>query len=949
MSNLNWEQLWKLFDQALELPESDRSQFMDRSCRNDPELRGELEKLLAAHVLENQILDEPVEATVQFEASTQLERVGEYRIIRLLGRGGMGEVYLGRRDDEEFEQDVAIKISPYGRYSEPLLQRFRVERQILANLNHPQIARLFGGGTTAEGVPYLVMEFIDGEPIDVYCSKHRLGLADRLRLFFAVCEAVHFAHQQLVVHLDIKPSNVLVNEAGQPKLLDFGVARLLDPDNVTRATTAALGRMATPEYASPEQVKGEPLSTASDVYSLGVLLYQLVTDQRPYEVDSKDLAGTLKIICQTQPPPPSEALSVARVSRRVRRLRGDLDNIVMKAMRKEPERRYASAEQLANDIHRHLTGQPVRARPETVGYRSAKFVRRHPFGVTAGALFVLLLAAFGGTAAYQAAQLRNALHIANLEKEKSDQVANFMQDLFQESDPWKRDQQDITVRGFLDEGAKRVRNELADQPEVQAALMKTLAGVYGRLNEFESAGALARDAVAVSVRVYGQSNQNTWEAELELAKVLVSTDQNREAAQLLDDMLDRMAEAESQEQQFEASVRTHYAIVLRLLGRFEEALSEGRSALAIRRKELGGQHELTADALRIVATTLAAMDRLDEATSIQQQVYEIWKQTYGPDHPITNNALASIAQTQFYAGEYADALDNFQVVLQHRLEKLGRFHTQVGYTLNLIGVLHTRRGEYLKAETALLDAIEIQREVLGRDSKKVSMSVTNLALVYNETERYAEALALYEEALRIDISTLGKNHPDVGIVYNNVGLVHQDMGDMAKAAKSFRAAYAIFLEAWGPDHSRLGYSLNNLAIVLHDAGAHEEAETKFKEALRVRTLGLDSDHPALGATLHEYGRYLIDRGRLEEAAPMIDQALSIRRAKLSEGDWRTAHTEVLKGELLARNGDPTSAVALMAPGVEQLKISRGLNHWRTRDALIRLDRVEAIKTGDDTR
>ncbi len=939
MSSSDWDQLWSLFDQALELASDQREAFVQSHC---PEpLRDELIKLLTAHGGKSRILDASVESAVgdQEAADLHLDHVGDYRIVRLLGRGGMGEVYLGRRDDNEFHQDVAIKISPHGRYSPTLLQRFLVERQILSDLNHRHIARLFSGGTTEDGVPFLVMEYIDGLPIDEYCESHKLSLDDRLELFLKVCGAVHYAHQQLVVHLDIKPSNVMVDVQGTPRLLDFGVARLLDPDHIAAATTQSLGRLATPEYASPEQVRGETLSTASDIYSLGVLLYQLVTGHRPYDVDSRNMSDTVATICETEPVRPSEK---AGGSRRLRRqLQGDIDVIVMKAMRKDPSRRYVSAEQLATDLQRHLEGLTILARPESLGYRSAKFFRRHPLGFAAGASFLVLLLAFAITATWQATRLQLALNAANLEKEKSTQVAEFLRDLFLVSDPWRQDQDTVSVRDLLDAGAERVKTDLAEQPEVQAAMMNTLGAVYGRLNEFDDAEAMARSAVEVYSTHLGTAHPSTIDAEVELGRILISRDRAQEALPIFERAMQQVLGLSQPNRILEAKVRLNYATNLRVLGQLDAALEQGREVLAIRTQVFGPDHELTSDALRDVAATLLNLGRLDESLELKERVHEIRQSLYGPSHPRTVDALMAIGDSHSEQGNYDDAEAIYVQVLEKRLETLGRFHTLTGATMNVLGIVQTRRGEYAKAEATLLDAIDVQRQVLGENSEKLGHSLTNLALVYNETERYDEALDLYAQSMRIDVETLGAGHPNVGIIHNNVGLIHQDKGDLDSAAESFQTAYGIFTKAWGFDHPLLGYSLNNLAIVLQDMGAFAQAEEKYKEALRVRTAGLAEDHPALAATLHEYARLLIDQGRFEQAMPMVDQALEIRQAKLAEGDWRTAHTRVLKGQLLAESGDLEQAEALMRDGLQRLKATRGPDHWRTRDVEKRLRQLSA--------
>jgi non-specific serine/threonine protein kinase/serine/threonine-protein kinase len=371
---------------ALELDTGPRRSFLDTACADDAELRAEIDLLLdqqvdtGADMIEQLASDAAVRLRFNEGSTKEGVRIGPYRILRELGQGGMGAVYLAERDDEHYRQEVALKLIKPGLGGDAIRKRFRNEMQILADLSHPNIARLLDGGETVDGVPYLVMEYVEGRPIDTFCDQQQLSIDARLKLFSIVCAAVQYAHQHLVIHRDIKPGNILVTEEGLPKLVDFGIAKLLDQDR-TDATATAMPFM-TPDYASPEQVRGVAVSTATDIYSLGVVLYQLLTGRRPYRFKSSVAHEVAKAICDEEPRRPSTTH---------KRLHSDLDNIVLMAMRKEPERRYATAEQFAEDIRRHLSGLPVRARPATFSYRTGKFVRRHKLGVAAALLIAVTL------------------------------------------------------------------------------------------------------------------------------------------------------------------------------------------------------------------------------------------------------------------------------------------------------------------------------------------------------------------------------------------------------------------------------------------------------------------------------------------------------------------------------------------------------------------------------
>jgi len=423
MTPEQWAQVKEGFHAATELPPAERAAFVRQHCNGDAEMLRELQLLLESHDEAEHFIEQPALASASEIFSTETgsrvgQSIGHYRVVREIGRGGMGVVLLAVRDDDQFKKHVAIKLLRRGMDTEDILRRFRNERQILASLEHPHIARLIDGGMTEDGLPYFVLEYVEGEPLDKYCDEHRLTTPDRLQIFSKVCAAVQYAHQNLIVHRDLKPSNILVTSAGEPKLLDFGIAKLLNPEltTYTISPTATMARLMTPDYASPEQIRGRTITTASDVYSLGVVLYRLLTGHAPYHFVDSSPQEIERLVCDTAPEKPSTAVSrveelttgkgVTRISPESvskarqeqpdalrRRLRGDLDNIVLRALRKEPERRYSSAAQLSDDIHRYLDGLPVTARPNTFGYRASKFVARNQVGVAAAAVVVLAVVA----------------------------------------------------------------------------------------------------------------------------------------------------------------------------------------------------------------------------------------------------------------------------------------------------------------------------------------------------------------------------------------------------------------------------------------------------------------------------------------------------------------------------------------------------------------------------
>ncbi|HEY9231040.1 MAG TPA: serine/threonine-protein kinase, partial [Blastocatellia bacterium] len=536
MTPERWRQAKALLEEALAHDPAARAAWLAEACKGDAPLRQEVESLIASYEEDRDFMEAPAVAAPSLAGAAPAPEgrmVGPYRLIREIGHGGMGTVFMAARADDQYRKRVAIKLVRRGMDSEQILARFRSERQILASLDHPNIARLLDGGTTDDGLPYFVMEYIEGQSIDRFCDEHKLTTVERLRLFRTACSAVHFAHQNLVVHRDLKPSNILVTPDGTPKLLDFGIAKLLKPELYaqTLTPTATSLRPMTPDYASPEQVKGTPITTASDVYSLGVLLYELLSGHRPYQIKSYTPVEIEKVICEQEPERPSAAigrtvttqsadgtLTPETVSRpregqpeRLRRkLKGDLDNIILMALRKEAQRRYSSVEQFSEDLRRHLEGLPVIARKDTFAYRAGKFVSRNKVAASVALAFVLLLAVS------LVIIVRQSVRAAR-ERDKAQQVAQFLAEIFKVSDPGESRGASVTAREILDKGAERIDRELSGQPEVQATLMATIGQVYESLGLYDDAARMLETALNTRLALFGREHPDVAESMLSLA------------------------------------------------------------------------------------------------------------------------------------------------------------------------------------------------------------------------------------------------------------------------------------------------------------------------------------------------------------------------------------------------------------------------------------------------
>ncbi|MDX1487803.1 MAG: serine/threonine-protein kinase, partial [Acidiferrobacterales bacterium] len=670
MSDDSLERLKRLFDAAqLHAPE-DRSAFLDAVCADDPALRQELDSLLEAddQAEAQAFLQQPVSGwptsllgDLGGAAEDELigQHVGPYVVQRHLGQGGMGDVYLALRE-QPFKQYVALKIIRGGMNRREVLARFAVERQILASLNHPNIARLLDGGVTADGLPYFAMEYVKGRPITRYCDENKLPLRAWLRLFQQVCQAVQYAHQNLIIHRDLKPSNILVTETGTIKLLDFGIAKLLNPSMspVAQPVTRVELRLMTPEYASPEQVRNEQLTTASDVYSLGVILYELLTGHRPYRVAGRPTQEIIEIVCEQDPPAPSVQISKAETLERSdgsereitpeevgakrgtqperlrRQVRGDLDTIVLMALRKEASRRYGSSEQLEQDIERYLTGLPIVARPNTVRYRLHKLLVRHRAAAVAAVLVVLSLVVGTSAALWQAERARTERDRARTEAQKAEQarvqaeaVTNFLTGLFEANTPQENHGDDLTARELLERGTERIE-QLSDQASVQAQLLSVIGMVYQSMGQYDDAQQLLEQALFLRREEFGEQSPEVAESLNDVGFAHYLKGDYDAAQPYLQKALTlrRGFSADGHDPlEVAESLNLLAAIELRQ-GDYDAAESLYREALAVRRKLLGERHADVATSMNNLARLLRLKGDYDEAEGLLNEALSQWQE-----------------------------------------------------------------------------------------------------------------------------------------------------------------------------------------------------------------------------------------------------------------------------------------------------------------------------------
>jgi len=922
MDGSRWETVQRIFAAALGHQGEAREAFLREACGDDRDLREEVRSLLEADSDGHSLLDGGAavaadELGLLEDLSHVGEQVGPWRLVERIGRGGMGAVYRARRADGEFEQEVALKLIKRGLDSEEILGRFRSERQILARLEHPNIARFLDGGLTDDGRPWFTLELVDGVPIDRYCEERHLSVEERLDLFTAVCRAVAHAQRNLVVHRDLKPSNILVTPDGTPKLLDFGIAKLLDDgesSSGTPAMTRTGHRVMTPGYAAPEQVRGEPVTTATDVYALGVVLYELLTGQRPYEPDDETPAGLERAICETNPPKPSTVVagrpSGTRPGRLRKKLAGDLDNICLMALRKEPERRYGSAAQLLADLESYRAGRPVSARPDTLSYRVRMFVRRNRAAVTTAAAVTALVIAL---VTFYTGQLARERDRARLEAEKARSVSSFLTDLFEVADPSQSLGETITARELLDRGAAKIDDELADQPEVRATMMDAVGSVYlnlglyaeadtllgraldirrelhegddedlaaslehlGKLRrtegDFDRALELLERARDMRVRLHGAQDVRVAEALYELAAVRAERGETAQAEEALRSSLAMWTKLRGEEDPGTLSAMADLALLLNEKGDRKAAEPVFRRTIELQRKVLGEHPELSTT-LYNYSELLRQEDRLAEAEKVLAEALRIDRHVYEPDHPNIVYDLVSLGRINKERYHYDEAETLFREALESRVRTYGPEHPQVAYSLaDVAGILHAE-GRYAEAESLYVASLEMHRRLHGPDHPIVASRLRDLGRLARDRGDYAAAVAYHRQACELRERLYGEDSPQLAETRMYLARALADAGRLDEALDLQRKALETTRSTRGEGSRETLFQMQGMAVLLGRAGATGESEALFRETLRRRSEAYGDDHPTAAQARADYGRMLVAAGRPDEGKALLERA-----------------------------------------------------------------------------
>lgn len=870
-----------MFAAALERTGEARAAWLRDLATRNAALAAEVQSLLDAHARAGAFLESQSGAPADDPLLGR--RLGAYRLTRLLGAGGAGRVYLGERVEGGFSQRVAIKIVVLGAFAGDAQRRFRNECRALARLEHPHITRLLDGGITPESLPYIVMEYVEGTALDRYCDEHGLALRDRLRLMRDVCAAVEHAHRHSILHRDIKPANILVDASGCAKLADFGIARLLDAARDGDATATCVPLM-TPTYASPEQLAGEPLSTASDVYSLGLVLYRMLTGVLPHDGAAASPRDLARLAATTTPRRPSEALrrredgggGTAASDVSARALAGDLDAIVMMALRREPERRYASARHLADDLARHLAGMPVLARPDSLRYRAAKFARRHALGVTAAATGVLMLAgaaATGFTLYARADSARRDAVAARAEAEnarrRAQRVGAALIGIVESADPLHDQLRDPSLREVLAAAARRLDVELAAEPAVASAVHRALG--LANINLLDLAAA---------------------EHHLARAGELLQAPDAADPAELMATLTAQGRLAFAREQKAAATAALQRAIALGRADslRFAAELTEAEIVLAHVLANLG--EPLAAEPL--ARSALARSEAIAD-----------------PRSRLPTEAANELGVTLLRLGRVAEAEQAMRLAIARARPALGDRHHLVGvYLGNLALALRSAdRGE--EAVVAAEEALAIFSELYPEGHAAISQTRISLADALQTAGRRADAIPLYQQALADLAARLGEQHSSIGVATNNLGYALSWAGDTQGAAAAFARAAAIYRATLGSLHPELAGALANLAQATSRLGDHEAAERHCREALAILAGSLPDDHFQTAWTRTFLAHLRLAAGDAGEAHDLLRAALPPLRATVPAAHFARVDGEILLARAWRQLGDAAAAADVL--------------------------------------
>lgn len=863
MDKQTWEKVNTIIDEALEFGEGDkRKQIVRERCDSDAMQKEAFEMLQSIEdsgsfwdelKQSNLILSENLtreKYSFSGTGSTELnlggkneiapEKIGPYFIKKTIARGGMGDVYLAERINEDFHKKVALKIIRNEIKSNEQAARFERERMILSSLNHPNIGQLLDGGISADGRSYFVMEYVDGKPITTYCRKNECSLKHRLKLFRQLCEAVQYAHSNFIVHRDLKPDNLFVTPQGNIKVLDFGIAKMLNDDvTSSQLETTSVGRqILTYKYAAPEQLTSDPITTATDVYSLGVLLFELLTGRHPFQFKDKGFSDIEYTIRKELPPIPSHIESDSKNFSDT-----ELDSIVLKALNKNPADRYQSAQHLLDDINRYLENEPVLAKDGKMIYRSVKFLKRHSVPFLSGAAIVLsgILFLF-----FYTSKITSEREIAQWQAQKAEQATAILIDLFEANQPGQAEAGNFSVKSLLELGESKADN-LKSFPELKGTMYSVIGQIYRNIGDFDKADYLLNNAMLIFQNHYGDSHMET------------------------------------------INTMDHYGLLLISKGEFDRADSLLTHTLKVRRQNIANNPVALAQSLSYLALANRRKGNLEEAENLYRQSYEIRSDHLGDDHPLTLESLSSLTVTLHNKGRYDQAEDLYRELIKKRKRVLGAYHPDYATNLSSLGALLMNIGEYEESEPVLKEALNIRSSQLGENHPDVAITLNNLGMLNKDMNKLQESEEYFIKALKIRKKTLGDDHVNTAITYFCLADLMLKKNSPELALNYLQKAVTVFKKQLPRDHSFVVRSDLRMGSIFSEMGRMAEAGRIMKPAYeKLKTI---HDNRSLEIALGSirYGEFLIKSGQPQLAGGVLRNGYSILKSFEQDSSPRQAY------------------------------------------------------------
>jgi serine/threonine protein kinase len=882
-----WEKIKEILGVALERDPSQRTAFLDEVCSGDDILRAEIESLLSAHAQAGG-LSESVLVTEVVDSPPASNLLGPYRLLKKLGEGGMGQVWLAEQV-VPVRRKVALKLIRAGMYDDSTLRRFQSERQSLAIMDHPAIAKVFDAGATPDGQPYFAMEYVPGVAITHYCDEKKLKIRNRLELFIRTCEGVQHAHQKAIIHRDLKPANILVVEVDgkpMPRIIDFGLAKPLVPYFSGESMNTMAGSfVGTPGYMSPEQADPgiQDVDTRTDVYSLGVILYELLTGFLPFDAaqwKKLRLEELLRRLREEDPPRPSTKVSAARDASQshalargtepaqlVSALRGDLDWITMKALDKDRNRRYGTPSEIAADIRRYLKSEPVLARPATAGYRLRKYVRRHRVGVSVAAGLFLLLT---GSAALQAIQLRRITR----ERDRADRVAQFMTNMFTVSNPSESRGNTITAREILDKASKDIYTGLSQDPELQANMLDLMGRVYSHLGLYPKAEELLSPALQIRRRVLGSNHPDTLWSMVNLANSLSDQAKYPEADKLYQEVIQTGRRVGPPARRRVIAAMNNLALNLMDEGRVADAEKMQRDIVETQRRSLGPEAPDTLTSISNLALTVRSQGHFTDAVNLDRQVLEARRRTLGPDHPDTLRSAANLTLDLLdEQGHDAEAEQLIRPTLEAQRRILGPEHPDTLVSVDALSEALLQQKKFAESEAVTRQELEILRRTRGPEHPRTLHAISNLAAVLDQEGNHTEAARQFRDLWEIQRRVRGPEHPDTLLSQTNIAAALLGAKQLAEAEKLARDALAIERRTLGDQSSLTLEQMYVLSNILQQLGRTTEAETLLSETKERQTHVYGIDNPKTALSTYTLAAWAALRGDRERALGLLREAI----------------------------------------------------------------------------